>query len=80
MAKIGDTEFPSLDEAVAAADDGAVIELLTDCETEGLNLSKNLTIKGGYTVTFTKYGIALWGKSLTFDGCTVLMNGIGSTP
>ena len=80
VAKIGDTEFPSLDEAVAAADDGAVIELLADCETEGLNLSKNLTIKGGYTVTFTKYGIALWGKSLTFDGCTVLMNGIGSTP
>ena len=80
VAKIGETEYATLDEAVAAAADGAVIELLADCETAGLNLSKNLTIKGNHTVTFTEHGIALWGKSLTFDGCTVVMNGIGSTP
>ena len=80
VAKIGDTEYATLDEAVAAASDGAVIELLADCQTQGLNLSKNLTISGGYTVTFTEHGIALWGKALTFEGCNVVMNGIGSTP
>lgn len=84
-ARIGETEYATLDEAVAAAADGATIELLKDCTTEGLNLSKDLTIKaaenvGKPTITFSQYGIALWGKSLTFENCTVVMNGIGSTP
>ncbi|MGN0659857.1 MAG: hypothetical protein ACI4LA_09645, partial [Emergencia sp.] len=72
-ARIGDTEYATLDEAVAAAEDGAVVELLRDCITEGMNLSKNLTVQAAEevrdkapVVKFTKYGIALWGKSLTF--------------
>lgn len=75
-------EYKTLDEAVAAAADGDTIKLLADCETEGLNLSKNLTIDGEekYTITFTEYGIALWGTALTFRDCTVTMNAIGSTP
>ncbi|MDD6175678.1 MAG: hypothetical protein PUC59_07985, partial [Firmicutes bacterium] len=82
VAKIGDTTYATLDEAIADAADGAVIELLTDCTTEGINLTKNLTIQGNgeQTVTFTKYGIALWGKALTFKSCKVVMNAIGSTP
>lgn len=85
--RIGTTAYSTLDEAVAAAADGAVIELLTDCTTEkGLNLSKNLTIQAAAglerkpTITFQKYGIALWGKKLTIRDCDVVMNGIGSTP
>ena len=86
VAKIGDTEYATLDEAIAAAGDGAIIELLGDATTSGMNLSKDLTIQAAEglsvepTITFTQYGIALWGKSLTFKDCKVVMNGIGSTP
>lgn len=86
VAKIGDVKYATLDEAVAAAKDGDTIELLQDATTNGLNLSKDLTIRAAAglsqkpTVTFTQYGIALWGKALTFKDCNVVMDGIGSTP
>lgn len=86
VAKIGDINYTSLDEAVKASKDGDTITLLQDAETEGLNLSKDLIIDGknengeNYKVTFTKYGIALWGKSLTFKNTSVFMIGINSTP
>ena len=84
VAKIGDIEYDTLDEAVADAADRATITLLADCETAGLNLDKNLTIAGStegtFTVTFKGEGIALWGKALTFKNCAVSMTGIGSTP
>lgn len=85
VAKIGDTEYATLDEAVAAAADGGTIELLADATTKGLNLSKDLTIRaaegaGTPTITFTQHGIALWGKALTFKNVNVVMTGIGSTP
>lgn len=80
-ARIGETLYATLDEAVDAAEDGGTIELLKDCSTEGLNLSKSITIEGdGHKIDFRKYGIALWEKSLTFKNCTVEMKGIGSTP
>ena len=81
VAKIGDTTYATLDAAIAAAADGDTIVLLQDCTTEGMNLSKNLTIDGqNHKIDFTTYGIALWGKSLTFKNCTVIMTDIGSTP
>lgn len=86
VAKIGDTEYQTLDAAVEAAQDGATIELLADAVTDGLNLKKDLTIQAAAglsekpTLTFVKNGIALWGKSLTFKDLNVAMNGIGSTP
>lgn len=86
VARIGDVEYATLDEAVQAAEDGATIELLGDAETSGMNLSKSLTIKGAEglaekpVITFVQDGIALWAKSLSFIGCDVTMNGIGSTP
>ena len=90
VAQIGEGDnvqtFTSLDDAIAAAEDGDTIVLLADATTEGINLSKNLTIssKEGLaekpTVTFTKNGIALWGVALTFKDCDIIMNGIGSTP
>ena len=71
VAKIGETEYTTLDEAVTAAADGDTIELLADCVTAGFNLGKNLIIDGkGKTITFTQYGIALWGTALTFNKST----------
>ena len=80
--------YNSLDAAVDKAPDGSVIEILSDVTTDGLELRKDLTIRGGmvaegtekYTIKFVEYGIALWGKSLTFENCNVEMDGIGSTP
>ena len=86
VAKVEDVTYTSLDAAVKAAKDTEVIDVLADCTTAGLNLSKNLTIQGAEglkskpTITFTKKGIALCGKSLTFKDCNVEMKGIGSTP
>ena len=88
VAKVGDVTYTSLDAAVEAAKntEDAIIDVLADCTTAGLNLSKDLTIQGAEglkskpTITFTKKGIALWGKSLTFKDCNVEMKGIGSTP
>ena len=86
VAKVGDVTYTSLDAAVKAAKDTEVIDVLADCTTAGLNLSKNLTIQGAEglkskpTITFNDKGIALWGKALTFKNCNVVMNGIGSTP
>ena len=84
IARIGSTTYPTFDEAVKAAADGDTIELLGNCTTDGMNLSKNLTVTSEegqtYTLNFVKDGIALWGKALTFENCNILMNGIGSTP
>ena len=86
VAQIGDTKYDTLDKAIAAAENGATITLLANCETAGLNLDKNLTIAGSteteetFTVTFNDKGIALWGRALTFENCAVSMTGIGSTP
>ena len=85
-AKIGKNEYETLDKAIAAAEGGAIIEVLADCTTAGLNLSKDLTIQGAAgleskpTITFTDKGIALQGKALIFKNCNVKMTGIGSTP
>ena len=87
VAKIGENDYyNTLDEAIADAEDGEIIEVLADCTTAGLNLDKNLTITAAEglsekpTVTFNDKGIALWGISLTFKNCNVVMKGIGSTP
>lgn len=83
VAKIGSTEYETLDKAIEKAADSDTIVLLADCTTAGMNLSKNLTIDGGEakrTITFNDKGIALWGKALTFKNCNVVMVGIGATP
>lgn len=83
VAKIGETGYATLDEAVADAKDGDIIELCGDAKTAGLDLKKSLTIDGGvakHSLTFNGKGIALWGKALTFKNVNVTMSGIGSTP
>ena len=51
VAKIGDTEYATLDEAIEAAEDGATITLLADCEITIGTIDKPVTISGnGHTV------------------------------
>lgn len=81
VARINDTDYTSLDEAINAASDETTIELLNDAETAGMNLNKNIIIEGNNkTITFNDKGIALWGKKLTFKNTIITMTGVGSTP
>ena len=72
VAKIGDTEYDTLDEAIEAAEDGATITLLADCAPEK-TFYKSLTFTGGYTVTYNVYGWRYHGE-LTFDGANLVVN------
>lgn len=81
VAKVGDVEYATFDEAFAAAADGQTITLLADATTRGLDVSKDVTVDGGgHTLTFVEKGIALWGKSLALKNVAATMTGIGSTP
>lgn len=83
VAEFNGHQYETFDEALddAKGTHGAIIKLLADAETSGLNLDKDLTIDGnGHALNFTDKGIALWGKALTFKNVTVTMNGIRSTP
>ena len=72
VAKIGDTEYATLDEAIEAAEDGATITLLANCAPEK-TFYKSLTFTGGYTVTYNVYGWRYHGE-LTFDGANLVVN------
>ena len=81
VAKVGDAEYATFDEAFAAATDGQTITLLANATTKGLDVRKDVTVDGGgHTLTFVEKGIALWGKSLTLKNVAATMTGIGSTP
>lgn len=81
VAKVGDAEYATFDEAFAAAADGQTVTLLADATTKGLDVSKDVTVDGaGHSLAFVEKGIALWGKSLTLKNVAVTMTGIGSTP
>lgn len=78
VAKIGETEYATLDEAVEEAVEGATIELLGDCElTKGFN--KTLTFTGTGKISINKqltsngegwmcFGLYDPSRVLTFDG------------
>lgn len=81
VAKVGDAEYATFDEAFAAATDGQTVTLLADATTKGLDVKKDVTIDGaGHSLAFVEKGIALWGKSLTLKNVAATMTGIGSTP
>lgn len=81
VAKVGDAEYATFDEAFAAATDGQTVTLLANATTKGLDVRKDGTVDGGgHTLTFVEKGIALWGKSLTLKNVAATMTGIGSTP
>lgn len=92
VAQIGDTTYATLDEAVEAAEEGATIELLQDCElTKGFN--KTLTFTGtGKKITINKqltsngegwmcFGLYDPTRVLTFNGVEVEWNSeVGTAP
>ena len=82
VARVGDVEYATFDEAFAAAADGQTITLLADATTRGLDVSKDVTVDGGgHTLTFVEKGIGLRdGNDLTLKNLTATMAGVGSTP
>jgi len=90
VAKIGDAEYESLDEAVEKAEEGATIELLDDCElTKGFN--KTLTFEGEKKISIPNqltsngegwmcFGLYDTSRVLTFDGVEVEWMSDGSAP
>lgn len=78
-AKIGDTPYKTLDEAIEAANDGATIELLQDV-TATKTFSKSLTFTGGHAINFNVYGWRYKGD-LVLDGARLnIINGESSQP
>lgn len=45
-ARIGTTLYATLDQALTAAKDGDIVEVLKDCKSKGMTISKNITVKG----------------------------------
>lgn len=88
VAKIGDASYATLDEALSAAKDGDVIELMRDASTEsGFGIyGISLTIKGnGHLITANNHGIYVAKKgevagNLTFDGVTLNLAPLTGTP
>lgn len=80
VAKIGETEYATLDEAIKAAADGDTIELLGNAELSSTTFpaNKSLAINGGtekYTVNANQAYLNIAG-TVTFENCTVDFHGI----
>lgn len=66
VARIGDVTYDTLDDAIAAATDGATIELLDDAQVT-ITLNKTMTIDGnGHVLTSkdVRYGFGVAGKTV----------------
>lgn len=72
VAKIGDTEYASVQAAIDAATDGQTVVLLDDI-TEGLTVDgKNMTLDlGGKTLTVTGWGIDVYDSNFTVTNGTL---------
>ena len=80
VAKVGDTRYQTLAAAVAAAESGATVTLMTDATGEGVVIDKNITIDfNGKTYTFNKAvgsaGTVTLGFQILKDNNVVLKNG-----
>ena len=80
VAQIGDQKFETLAAAVAAAESGATVTLMTDATGEGVVIDKNITIDfNGKTYTFNKAvgsaGTVTLGFQILKDNNVVLKNG-----
>ena len=90
VAKIGEDNYTSLDDAVEKAVEGATIELLADCQlTKGFN--KTLTFKGNKKISIPNqltsngegwmcFGLYDTSRVLTFDGVEVEWMSDGTAP
>ena len=82
-AKIGDTEYETLDAAINAAQDGATIEIGKDITLDnGLAFAgvSELTIKGAEnvnpTITLNDFGMYLENTNVTFQDIKIVVNAI----
>ena len=82
-AKIGDTEYETLDAAINAAQDGATIEIGKDITLDnGLAFAgvSDLTIKGAEnvnpTITLNDFGMYLENTNVTFQDIEIVVNAI----
>ena len=82
-AKIGDTEYETLDAAINAAQDGATIEIGKDITLDnGLAFAgvSELTIKGAEnvnpTITLNDFGMYLENTNVTFQDIEIVVNAI----
>ena len=82
-AKIGDTEYETLDAAINAAQDGATIEIGQDITLDnGLAFAgvSELTIKGAEnvnpTITLNDFGMYLENTNVTFQDIEIVVNAI----
>ena len=82
-AKIGDTEYETLDAAINAAQDGATIEIGKDITLDnGLAFAgvSELTIKGSEnvnpTITLNDFGMYLENTNVTFQDIEIVVNAI----
>lgn len=82
VARVGDVEYATFDEAFAAATDGQTVTLLANATTKGLDVRKDVTVDGaGHSLAFVEKGIGLrGGNDLTLKNLTATMAGVGSTP
>ena len=87
-AKIGDTEYETLDAAINAAQDGATIEIGKDITVgaDGLTISEkgNLTIKNaeGTEPTITMNGLGMYfnATNVTFQNIKIVEEGVSDNP
>ena len=82
VAKIGDVTYPTLDAAIEAAEDGAVIELLGNAETSA-TLAKTVTIRSADATQREIKGLrAIAGNGVTLENVYLNLTGtlnIGGT-
>lgn len=84
VAEVDGVSYESLDAAIEAAEDGAIIQLLSSCSAGPQGINKSITIQGPANTTdivvdFSNCnGINITGCTLTFKDCTVQMTGIQS--
>ena len=77
VAKVGDTEYPTLAKAINAAEDNATIELLSDATIGKTQLKKSLTFNlNGYTITGNEdasYVFSPWAVDTVFNNGIIKM-------
>lgn len=61
VAKIGEAEYKTLAEAIAAAKDGDTVTLLADCSGDGIMVNTN-KYPTGITIDFAKHSYTVGGK------------------
>ena len=90
VAKIGEDNYTSLDDAVEKAEEGATIELLADCQlTKGFNKTLTFTGEGKISIPnqltsngegWMCFGLYDTSRVLTFDGVEVEWMSDGTAP